>query len=392
MLDEAAAADPRIKVSYRAENGGIVAASNDCLDLATGEFVGVPRPRRRAGAPTPSSGCPRSSTASRHRLRLLRRGQDRRGRQPDRPVLQARLVARAVPLPDVHVPLRRDAPHLVEEVGGFRRRATTARRTSTSCSGSPSRPGGSHHIPEVLYHWRIMAGLGRRRRRTPSPTRGSPGSGPSSRIATAPASRPTSSTTRCDHPGWYHLRPRLREQPEGQHRHPDRRHRCARSTARRVVLVDHCVRSILEYVDLRELRDRRRARRPMPTTALTDAIVALDRRAHPRGALRPHVQLRRQDQRRRRLRPGRPPAAAERRHRGRDPGLHRVDAHVLAGRGDRRRRRPPALRRRAAPARRHRQHQPRTQPRLLRVPQRLRRLLRARRGCRPTTSRSPPPA
>ena len=41
ILDAAAAADPRVKVLYRSENGGIVAASNDGLDLATGELVGL---------------------------------------------------------------------------------------------------------------------------------------------------------------------------------------------------------------------------------------------------------------------------------------------------------------------------------------------------------------
>lgn len=39
LLEEYAALDPRIRVSFREENGGIVAASNDCLELATGEFV-----------------------------------------------------------------------------------------------------------------------------------------------------------------------------------------------------------------------------------------------------------------------------------------------------------------------------------------------------------------
>src|ERR687893_3144283 len=40
-LDEAAAADPRITVVRRATNGGIVAASNDALAAATGEFVAL---------------------------------------------------------------------------------------------------------------------------------------------------------------------------------------------------------------------------------------------------------------------------------------------------------------------------------------------------------------
>ncbi len=40
-LDAAAAADPRIRVQRRATNGGIVAATNDALAMATGEFVAL---------------------------------------------------------------------------------------------------------------------------------------------------------------------------------------------------------------------------------------------------------------------------------------------------------------------------------------------------------------
>ncbi len=41
MLEEAAAADPRIRVAFREENGGIVAASNDALAMARGEFLAL---------------------------------------------------------------------------------------------------------------------------------------------------------------------------------------------------------------------------------------------------------------------------------------------------------------------------------------------------------------
>ena len=40
-LREVAGRDPRIRVQHRAQNGGIVAASNDALALATGEFVAL---------------------------------------------------------------------------------------------------------------------------------------------------------------------------------------------------------------------------------------------------------------------------------------------------------------------------------------------------------------
>jgi O-antigen biosynthesis protein len=41
ILDRAQAEDPRIQVRYREENGGIVAASNDALEMASGEFVAL---------------------------------------------------------------------------------------------------------------------------------------------------------------------------------------------------------------------------------------------------------------------------------------------------------------------------------------------------------------
>lgn len=40
-LDAVAAEDPRIKVAHRENNGGIVAASNDALTMATGEFIAL---------------------------------------------------------------------------------------------------------------------------------------------------------------------------------------------------------------------------------------------------------------------------------------------------------------------------------------------------------------
>lgn len=41
ILQRAAKADPRVRVARRAENGGIVAASNDALGIAEGEFVAL---------------------------------------------------------------------------------------------------------------------------------------------------------------------------------------------------------------------------------------------------------------------------------------------------------------------------------------------------------------
>ncbi|HEY0521565.1 MAG TPA: glycosyltransferase, partial [Ilumatobacteraceae bacterium] len=38
-LEELGRTDPRVRIHYRAANGGIVAASNDALAMATGDFV-----------------------------------------------------------------------------------------------------------------------------------------------------------------------------------------------------------------------------------------------------------------------------------------------------------------------------------------------------------------
>ena len=41
LLDRSAAADPRVRVIRREQNGGIVAASNDALAAATGELIAL---------------------------------------------------------------------------------------------------------------------------------------------------------------------------------------------------------------------------------------------------------------------------------------------------------------------------------------------------------------
>ena len=109
VLREAAAADPRIRVIERETNGHIVAASNDGIDAARGEFIAlldhddllVPRALRAMKA------------AHRRRARgglpLLRRGQGRRAGQEVRPVPQAAVVAGAAARPDVHQPPLRPA-------------------------------------------------------------------------------------------------------------------------------------------------------------------------------------------------------------------------------------------------------------------------------------------
>ncbi len=96
---------------------------------------------------------------ARGRLPLLRRGQGRRGRASYYDsVPQARLVARAAARPDVHLPPLRAAHRAGPRGRRASTRASTAPRTTTWCCVSTERARRVVHVPEVLYHWRAVAG------------------------------------------------------------------------------------------------------------------------------------------------------------------------------------------------------------------------------------------
>ncbi len=92
-VKRAVSRDSRITARLLSENVGIAAASNQALELCRGELVDVPGPRRRAHARCPAAGR-EGVLGERVRRRLLRPGQDHRGRRSGRSVPQARLVAR----------------------------------------------------------------------------------------------------------------------------------------------------------------------------------------------------------------------------------------------------------------------------------------------------------
>ena len=78
VIADASADDPRIRLVARDTNGHIVAASNDAVAEATGEFLVLPRPRRPADARRAGRDGPGDQRRARGRLPLLRRGQGRR--------------------------------------------------------------------------------------------------------------------------------------------------------------------------------------------------------------------------------------------------------------------------------------------------------------------------
>ncbi len=128
-------------------------------------------------------------------------------------------------------------------------------------------------------------------------------------------------------PGVYHLQPALREQPPVSIVIP------TAGTSREVryetvVLVEHCLRSIVETSTYENYEIV-----VVPDEAVDPAVLAeLGEIAGERLRIVPYeraVQLLGEDRPRRRPQRGRAPAAAQRRHRGRHPGLDRAHGHVL---------------------------------------------------------------
>ncbi len=347
ILDRPRSADPRIRVTARAEQR----RHRRRLQRRPGDGAGrvrrPARPRRRAAPRRPRGGRRGDRRRPRGRLRLHRRGQDRRAGRHSGPFFKPDWSPERMrtQMYTCHLSVLRRS--LVEEVGGFdpefegsqdwdlvlkvteRARAVAARAEGPLPLADAARP----RPPAAA----------RRRSRGPS----KPASARCRRTASGSGCRRGSSATPTD-PGVYHLEPELRERAAGQHRHPDRGDR-ARGALRagrpgRALRAQH-----RRDLHLRELRDRRRRRRRGRRRAMLAGAAA---RSPASGCAssayeRPFnfsAKINRGAVHSR----GRAPAAAQRRHRGRHPGLDRAHGHVLGDGGGRRGRRPPAPARTAA--------------------------------------------
>jgi GT2 family glycosyltransferase len=243
ILERAQRQDRRIRLSRRDVNGGIVAASNDALAMAEGEFVALldhddelhPAALERVAAAIASS--PEADYVYSDEDKIDRAGHAsgpffKPDWSPERMRTQMYTCHLSV--------MRR---RLVEEVGGF----------DPDFEGSQDwdlvlkvteRARQVVHVPEVLYHWRTLhtstAGAGEEAK----PWAFEAGT----RAVQAHCERiglPAEVERDLDVPGVYHLRPRLRREPlvsiviptaggSREVRFED------------VVLVEHCVRSIVE--------------------------------------------------------------------------------------------------------------------------------------------------
>jgi O-antigen biosynthesis protein len=242
MIEAAAAADPRIRVSLREDNGGIVAASNDALAMAGGELVALLdhddalHPDALAEVDAALTASPDADYVYTDEDKIDRAGHHgapffKPDWSPERMRTQ---------MYTCHLSVLRRA--LVEEVGGFDPEFEGSQDWDLVLRVS-ERARRVLHVPKVLYHWRTLetstAGGGEEAK----PWAFEAGT----RAIQAHCARiglPAVAERDERWPGVYHLRPRLQHQPlvsiviptAGQSREV---------RYEDVVLVTHCVHSIV---------------------------------------------------------------------------------------------------------------------------------------------------
>ncbi len=156
-LEAYAASDPRIKVTFSQHNGGIVAASNAALGLATGEFVtfldhdDVLRPHALHELVQYLQGHPDTDMVYSDEDKLLTSGE--RGDPSFKPDWSPEMLLGWNYI--CHIPMIRSC--IVEEVGGFREGFDGSQDHDLLLrAGEKARHVG--HVPLVLYDWRQVPG------------------------------------------------------------------------------------------------------------------------------------------------------------------------------------------------------------------------------------------
>lgn len=242
-LGREAARDPRIRVHTRAENGGIVAASNDALAMARGEFVALLdhddllHPDALALVHEALAADPEIDYLYTDEDKLDAAGHHvapffKPDWSPERMRTQMYTCHLSV--------LRRS---LVEEVGGFDP-AFEGSQDWDLVLKVTERARKVHHIPRVLYHWRMLESSAAGGGVEAKPWAYDAGT----RAIEAHCARiglPAEVIRDEDWPGVYHLEPRLAETPRVSIVIPTAGIR-REVRYEEVVLIEHCVRSIVE--------------------------------------------------------------------------------------------------------------------------------------------------
>jgi GT2 family glycosyltransferase len=243
ILERAEREDPRLTVRFRDANGGIVAASNDGLALAGGEFVALLdhddklHPDALAHVDEAILDSPEADYIYTDEDKISARGHHigpflKPDWSPERMRTQMYTCHLSV--------LRRS---LVEEVGGFDPEFEGSQDWDLALKVT-ERARAVMHVPRVLYHWRGLATSAAGGGEDAKPWAFEAGQ----RAVQAHCDRtglPARVERDSEDPGVYHLEPELQEQPlvsiviptGGQSRE---------IRYQQVVLVNHCVRNIVE--------------------------------------------------------------------------------------------------------------------------------------------------
>jgi glycosyltransferase involved in cell wall biosynthesis len=248
LLDQCAARDPRIRVEHRAENGGIVAASNTALEMATGEFVALLdhddrlHPDALMLVDEAIRADPEADYVYTDEDKMTAKGHHagpflKPDWSPERMRTQMYTCHLSV--------LRRS---LVEEVGGFDKEFEGAQDWDLVLKVT-ERARAVLHVPRVLYHWRGIEGS----TAAAADEGGGEAAKPWAFEAGARAIQAHCERTGVQatvardsgDPGVYHLNPALREEPLVSIVIPTNGTR-REVRYQEVTLVAHCVRSIVE--------------------------------------------------------------------------------------------------------------------------------------------------
>jgi O-antigen biosynthesis protein len=243
MLEEAERADPRVRVAWREENGGIVATSNDALEMARGEFVALLdhddelHPDALAHVNEALLGTPEADYAYTDEDKV-----DRAGRhsgpffKPDWSPERMRTQ-----MYTCHLSVMRRA--LVEEVGGFDAEFEGSQDWDLVLKVT-ERARAVLHVPRVLYHWRMLETSAAGGGEAAKPWAFEAGKRAIQAHCERIGMQAKAERDEVD-AGVYHLRPALGDQPLVSIVIPT----CGQVREIRyepVVLVDNCVRSIVE--------------------------------------------------------------------------------------------------------------------------------------------------
>jgi GT2 family glycosyltransferase len=247
LLDACVAMDPRIRVEHRPENGGIVAASNTALAMATGEFVALLdhddrlHPDALALVDEALRGNPEADYVYTDEDKMTAKGHHagpflKPDWSPERMRTQMYTCHMSV--------LRRS---LVEEVGGFDAEFEGAQDWDLVLKVT-ERARAVLHVPRVLYHWRGIEGSTAAEAEAGGGEAAKPWAFEAGTRAIAAHCERTgveATVERDPHDlGVYHLNPALREEPLVSIVIPTNGTR-REIRYQEVTLVGHCVRSIV---------------------------------------------------------------------------------------------------------------------------------------------------